>query len=167
MTLNHTDWNIFTCDEVFEPPIISSSTAISEAQLGIFQSGISFPGLQAPQGNVGRPIGISLASTFVSSVRHLFDNPIPTTNLTKVYEQFQGIIVNSKEEGVILNKWLLVNFEKIQSIFFNNHSTFALLLLDLLTFENEMLDEKLLSEPDRESREFYNQYYSQNNDLSQ
>lgn len=97
-SFDRSQWNIFTCERVFEPPLLSSGGGASEERLSSLQSSISFPGLRAPSGDVRpfflslsffslqgltrgkqeieRPLGLSLGKIFVASISPLFGGHI-------------------------------------------------------------------------------------------
>lgn len=48
MSFENSSWKIYTCERLFEPPLISTGGGVVEERLSTLQASISFPGFRRP-----------------------------------------------------------------------------------------------------------------------
>jgi len=144
-SLDFTNWPIFSCDGIFEPPLISSQAPLTHEKLGYLQSTVSFPGMASPENRV-KPVGVAIGKMFVSAVRKLFEQQAHTTtpvplDVKRMRDAIHDTPACDDFTREMLEKWLTVNQETITAIVSNNPNTviLAYLVLDLLSFYNGTL----------------------------
>eukprot|EP01096_Ripella_sp_DP13-Kostka_P018116 TRINITY_DN9697_c0_g1_i1.p1 TRINITY_DN9697_c0_g1~~TRINITY_DN9697_c0_g1_i1.p1 ORF type:complete len:177 (-),score=52.29 TRINITY_DN9697_c0_g1_i1:86-571(-) len=148
-SFDRSQWNIFTCERVFEPPLLSSGGGASEERLSSLQSSISFPGLRAPSGDeIERPLGLSLGKIFVASISPLFGSHIQALQaapadasafLKTIETAVQGAKANHNKECTFILQWLSSREADLESIVQSTPAELlsATLVLNLLTFYSD------------------------------
>jgi len=151
---NELQWKIFSCEGVFEPPIISSQTAVASDKMMQLNSTISFPGLQSPEYESVKPNRITVLRWFLHAVNHMFTNNTNVISLDgKALIESLGNSITTietksateKEEIALLLKWLKENEGKIVDIVNKTHKSnsnimVSTLMLDLVQFYDEMIE---------------------------
>jgi len=141
--LKHTDYKIFSCEGVFEPPLITSQTPVATEHLAQFQSSISFLGLTPPDRD---NYDLAIAKAFVSYARHLFQTQ--TTDPEKMFQTFwdTASTLTSEEERDFIQRWLTLNEEKIKLQVKTSSTWIADLLADLTSFYNDTISTEGITE---------------------